>query len=269
MARANRHFIPGQIWHITHRCHCKDFLLKLAKDRQAWVKWLYEAKLRYDLLIFNYMVTSNHVHLLLLDESGQEAIPRSMQLIAGRTGQEFNQRKNRKGAFWEDRYHATAIEANDHFLRCLVYIDLNMVRTGVVRHPSEWPFSGYHEIQSPRRKCAIIGYQKLAEKAGFQSYEAFRVAHKEWVNVALTSGLTPRQSEWSESIAVGSETFTHWIKEKLGYRAKGRTIIESNGDSFQVREAMTEYTDDFAPKKEHIGAHNGYFWRTYSDISMK
>ncbi|VAW65049.1 Transposase and inactivated derivatives [hydrothermal vent metagenome] len=33
-----------------------------------------------------------------------------MQLIAGRTAQEYNQRKNRKGAFWEDRYHATAID---------------------------------------------------------------------------------------------------------------------------------------------------------------
>ncbi|MCP4023421.1 MAG: transposase, partial [Desulfobacteraceae bacterium] len=29
MARANRHFIPGYIWHITHRRHKKEFLLKL------------------------------------------------------------------------------------------------------------------------------------------------------------------------------------------------------------------------------------------------
>ena len=51
-----------------------------------------------------------------------------MQLIAGRTGQEYNQRKARHGAFWEDRYHATAIEADEHLQRCVVYIDLNMVR---------------------------------------------------------------------------------------------------------------------------------------------
>ncbi len=68
-------------------------------------------------------------------------------------------RKNRKGAFWEDRYHATAIESERHLLRCLVYIDLNMVRTGVVSHPSEWPFGGYNEIQNPRRKCVLIGDQ--------------------------------------------------------------------------------------------------------------
>ena len=28
MPRANRHFLPGYVWHITHRCHRKDFLLK-------------------------------------------------------------------------------------------------------------------------------------------------------------------------------------------------------------------------------------------------
>jgi len=24
MARANRHYIPGSVWHITHRCHKKE-----------------------------------------------------------------------------------------------------------------------------------------------------------------------------------------------------------------------------------------------------
>jgi len=47
------------------------------------------------------------------------AVSKAMQLIAGRTGQEYNQRKGRKGAFWEDRYHATAIQADDHLIRCL------------------------------------------------------------------------------------------------------------------------------------------------------
>ena len=39
--------------------------------------------------------------------------------MSGRTAQEYNLRKNRKGAFWEDRYHATAVESKDHLLRCL------------------------------------------------------------------------------------------------------------------------------------------------------
>jgi REP element-mobilizing transposase RayT len=84
-----------------------------------------------------YYVTSKHIHLLVIDTK-PDVIPKSLQLIAGRTAQEFNQRKERKGAFWEDRYHATAVDRNDHLIRCLVYIDLNIVRAGVVNHPAEW-----------------------------------------------------------------------------------------------------------------------------------
>jgi len=111
MARAKRHYIPGQIWHITHRCHKRDFLLKFAKDRRRWLQWLFEAKKRYGLPILNYTVTSNHIYLLLVGDDDREGIPNSIKLIAGRTGQEYNQRKNRKEAFWEDRYHATAVES--------------------------------------------------------------------------------------------------------------------------------------------------------------
>ena len=95
MARAHRHYIPGQIWHITHRCHKRDFLLKYVKDRHRWLQWLFEAKKRYGLVILNYTVTSNHIHLLVYDDNAQGVIPKSMQLIAGRIGQEYNQRKKR------------------------------------------------------------------------------------------------------------------------------------------------------------------------------
>jgi putative transposase len=89
-----------------------------------------EAKKRYGLCVLDYMVTSNHVHLLV-EDTGGDLIAQSMQLIAGRTAQEYNQRKNRHGAFRENRYDASAIEANKHLHRCLEgYIDLNMVRAG-------------------------------------------------------------------------------------------------------------------------------------------
>ncbi len=68
MARANRHYLPGHVWHLTHRCHKREFLFKFAKDRVRWVQWLYEAKKRYGHIILDYMVTSNHIHLLVYDQ---------------------------------------------------------------------------------------------------------------------------------------------------------------------------------------------------------
>ena len=49
----------------TSRCHKKEFLLKFAKDRHRWLEWLFEVKKRYGLVILNYVVTSNHIHLIV------------------------------------------------------------------------------------------------------------------------------------------------------------------------------------------------------------
>ncbi len=47
MARANRHYWAGQIWHLTHHFHQRLLLLRFARDRQAWIDWLFEARKRF------------------------------------------------------------------------------------------------------------------------------------------------------------------------------------------------------------------------------
>ncbi len=252
MARAKRHYIPGQIWHITHRCHKREFLLKFAKDRKRWLQWLFESKKRYGLPILNYAVTSHHIHLFVVGDGDRDIIPKSIKLIAGRTGQEYNQRKNRKGAFWEDRYHVTAVEKGDHLFRCLVYIDLNMVRAGVVDHPSIWHFFGYNEIQEPKRKNVLIDYEKLRALLGFENYDQAKLYHKKWVDEYLGNEKNIRDEKWTRSIAVGSRGFVDRVKSILGVLALGRKTIES-GESHQLREPSIPYVAHFVVKKSNIG----------------
>jgi hypothetical protein len=59
-----------------------------------------------------------------------------MQEIEGQFAQAYNRRKKRSGSFWEGRYQCTMIEPGPYLWRCMVYIELNMVRAGVVRHPA-------------------------------------------------------------------------------------------------------------------------------------
>ncbi len=198
-------------------------------------------------MVLNYAVTSNHIHLIVKDDSDHRIIPQAVGLIAGRTAQEYNRRKHRKGAFWEDRYHSTAIETGEHLLRCLVYIDLNMVRAGVVNHPSNWPHGGYNEIQKPRRKNIIIAYERLRELAGFKDYDSFASAHLKWVEDALEDIDAKRASRWTESIAVGSSPFVEHIKNAMGAMAKGRSIQPTEG-SFELREAQCVYNSIFDPE---------------------
>jgi putative transposase len=259
MPRASRHYIPGYVWHITHRCHKKEFLLKFARDRSRYLRWLFEAKKRYGLRVLNYMVTSNHIHLLVRDIGEREVIPNSIQLIAGRTGQEYNQRKNRKGAYWEDRYHATAVETESHLIQCLLYMDLNMVRAGIVRHPTEWPFSGYNEIQSPRERYALIDYQGLRELLNFSEMADLADSYRGWVEEALSADGHLRDGKWSESIAVGSESFVTMTKEKLGIKAKGRKVVGEDG-SYVLQEPAAPYNGIFGLENEVLRAQNEHFW---------
>jgi len=164
---------------------------------------------------------------------------------------------------FRDRYHATAIDNDAHFIRCMIYIDLNMVRNGVVSHPSEWGFCGYNEIMTPRKKCVLIAYKKLFKLAGFSSYEAFVKTYKHLLNESLINAGNCREAQWTESIAVGSKDFTASIKDKLGILAKGRQVIETDV-SYQLREDSGAYIAVSDGKKGDIGPKNIYYWGDYA-----
>jgi putative transposase len=56
----------------------------------------------------------------------------------------------------ENRYHAVAIETESHLVKCLVSIDLNMVRAGVVQHPEQLSFSGAAKMRSACRRRGMV-----------------------------------------------------------------------------------------------------------------
>ncbi len=256
MPRANRFHIPGYIWHITHRCHKKEFLLKFNRDRRRWLHWLFEAKKRYGLSILNYAVTSNHIHLLIVDSADEWAIPRAMQLVEGRVGQEYNKRKQRHGAFWEDRYHATAVQPGRHLARCMAYIDLNMVRAGVIRHPAQWEFGGYKLIQNPPQRYMLVNLDLAAKLLDLKSPEELAQAQRSWIELALQSGENPYQPQWTQSIAVGDYAFVKNTMEALGIAARDRDIVEEDGMA-TLREPKVSYRPIFNPKIEALSPYRG------------
>lgn len=243
MPRANRYYTPGHIWHITHRCHKRELLLKFSKDRKLWVKWLFEAKKRYGISVLNYIVTSNHIHLLVCDNTPSRSIPIFMQLIQGRTAQEYNNRKGRKGAYWEDRYHATAIGTDEHLQHCMVYINMNMVRAGMVDHPIKWEESGYYEIEYPKQRYSIIDYKALQGILGLESIDQLQRLQSEWVQEAIRKDSLKREPKWTESIAVGDEAFIEKIRLQLNIMPTPGRVTQT-ADGFTLAEGDFPYPYD-------------------------
>ena len=254
MPRAHLYHLPGYVWHLTARCHRQQWLLRFARDRRAWVHWLYVARRRFALCVLNYQVTSNHVHLLVHDRGGDE-IARSLQLIEGCTGQAYNRRKRRRGAFWEDSYHATAVDTEAHLARCMTYIDLNMVRAGAVAHPCQWGESGYAEIQRAPQRYRIIDRAVLCGLLGVAEAR-LAMLQNQWIEAALAGGRLQREPHWSEALAVGSRPFAECVQAALGGRARYRHLDDAPGVSV-LRESEAPYEAHSRAEMVRLNAPDG------------
>ena len=185
---------------------------------------------------------------MLVEDGANEEITKSMQLIAGRTAQEYNRRKKRQGALWGDRYHATAVDTNHYLIGCLTYIDLNMVRAGKVSHPKDWKQSGYNEIQNPPKRYQIINRKRLCELTGIQRVSQLKIEHARWIEDALETGSSHREEKWTTSLAVGSHAFAENYLDRAGSKASYRKM-KIVDDCTVIKEPQAAYNDDLWRKK--------------------
>jgi putative transposase len=127
------------------------------------------------------------------------------------------------------------------------YIDLNMVRAGVVNHPREWPFTGYNEILSNRKRYRLINKNRLQELLHVENEIVLKGSYDEQIEISLSKNNLGRESCWTESIAIGSKGFIEKIKNELGFRAVHRKITNNKG-IHELREPGTSYTLNFTGK---------------------
>ena len=170
-----------------------------------------------------------------------------MQLLEGCTAAAYNRRKRRLGAFWQDRYNATAVESGEHLWRCMVYVDLNMVRAGAVSHPGQWPHAGYHEIVRPRQRYRIVDREALSEVLDIGCIEQISARYDEAVEEALARG-SRRDDRWTKNIAVGSREYVERVAAELGSRALYRKVGAVGDGQFVLREGGASYTA-FSPAR--------------------
>ena len=76
----------------------------------------------------------------------------------------------------------------------------------------------------------------------------------------LKSGENLREEKWTSSIAVGSEGFVGDIKALMSSMASGRRPMGA-GESFQLRETQSPYSDLFGTEKGEIEPINAFIWK--------
>lgn len=183
MARLPRLTVPGYPHHIIQRGNNRQAIFADASDQELLLELLEEHSRKHGVAIHAYVLMSNHFHLLATPETA-EGIPLMMQAIGRAYVRRFNQRHGRTGTLWEGRYKSTLIQAERYLLACMVYIDLNPVRAGLVTDPANYPWSS-HQHYIGRRSDRLVTPHPLYWEMGNTPF-ARDAAYAELVRAGVT-----------------------------------------------------------------------------------
>ena len=142
MARLPRLYVAGCPQHVIQRGNARRPVFLDDADRAAYLGWLGDVARDYRLALLAYVLMDDHVHLLAIPPA-EGVLGRAMQSLGRRYVRYFNDRHSKSGTLWEGRYRATIVDSEHYLLGCMRYIDLNPVRTGVVREPAAFAWSSY------------------------------------------------------------------------------------------------------------------------------
>ncbi|MEI6424157.1 MAG: hypothetical protein WCP55_18215 [Lentisphaerota bacterium] len=132
------------------------------------------------------------------------------------------------------------IQEGVHLWRCLIYIAMNMVRSGRVEHPREWKHCGYHELSGVRERNLVLNRGKLLSCLGHSGdLEGFFKWYRQAVEDKLRARENARESLWTESSAVGDIEWVNALAKRHG--AGRKTILEISSGGIGVREERASY----------------------------
>jgi putative transposase len=164
MPRRLRYHVDHVPLHIVQRGHNRERCFFAEADCQRYLAWLHEALTDAECTLHAYVLMSNHVHLLLTPRCAQ-AVPGAIISLGRRYVQHVNRTYDRTGTLWDSRYKSSLVQSNRYLLACQRYIELNPVRAGIVRDPSDYAWSSYqvhafgkpNDIVSPHPLYCALG----------------------------------------------------------------------------------------------------------------
>jgi putative transposase len=142
MARLPRLTLPGHPHHVIQRGNNRQAIFAATADYQMMLDLLDENARKFGVAIHAYVLMGNHFHLLATPQTA-DGLPQMMQAVGRRYVRYFNDSQKRTGTLWEGRYKSTLIQTERYLLACMVYIDLNPVRAGMVGQARDYAWSSH------------------------------------------------------------------------------------------------------------------------------
>jgi putative transposase len=144
MPRISRGIADGHIYHVINRGNGGQKVFRKVGDYHAFLELLNEAKTRYDVRVFAYCLMPNHFHMVLMPLAA-EGLSKWMQWLMTSHVRRYHGHYGSSGHVWQGRYKSFLIQADDHLLTVIRYVESNPLRAGLAKSAGDWRWSSFRE----------------------------------------------------------------------------------------------------------------------------
>jgi REP-associated tyrosine transposase len=139
MPRQPRSLLPDGIFHVTARAVADEPLFVDDHDRKRFLWLLNRLCAEYGIRRLACCLMRTHYHLLL--EGSSADLSRLMRRLNSRYAQRFNERHDRYGHLFGERYTVRVIQDDEQLADTYAYIDANPRKAGLCGWDERWPWS--------------------------------------------------------------------------------------------------------------------------------
>lgn len=149
MPRRKTQFVQGAYYHIYNRGAARASIFHEAADYEQVLRLIKDYLPRFQLTLIAYCLMPNHYHWLVRQD-GIVKVGVLAQRVFNRYAYTFNQKYNRSGTLFEDRFDAIPVDRDEYLRHLCCYIHANPVKDGFAITPDLWPYSNYLEWTGQR-----------------------------------------------------------------------------------------------------------------------
>lgn len=145
MPRSNRLTQAGLLHHVIARGNANQDLFRDEEDYHQYISLLRKAVSQYPLYVYNFALMKNHLNLLV-ETKEEGSLSKAMENVTREYAKYFNQKYNSIGHVFAGRFKSFAVQDKQYFLACSRYIDLNPVKSNLVKDPKDYKWSGFGQL---------------------------------------------------------------------------------------------------------------------------
>lgn len=129
------------VYHVMVRGVNRQKIFNENEDLQKYLYILDKTKKLEPFKLLGYCLMSNHVHLLIQEEDNN--LGQVMKRIGTVYVPWFNNKYNRIGHLFQDRFKSEVVEEEAYLLTVLRYIHQNPTKAKIVKNIGDYPWSSY------------------------------------------------------------------------------------------------------------------------------